>query len=148
MDTPDVISGNISVDDRGQLSYVNDFDPSALGIRRFYTVENHQSRFVRAWHAHRREAKYVTVLQGSAIVAAVPIDDWDYPSKDTEVYRTVLSAQAPSVLYIPPGYANGSMSLSPCTKLMYFSTRTLKESMGDDVRYDADYWNPWAVEER
>ena len=143
---PTLIPGGLAVDDRGSLGFVNDFD--FAGVRRFYTVTNHSAGFVRAWHAHRREAKYVTVVNGAAIVAAVEIDDWDEPSKDLTVHRYVLSAERPSVLYIPAGYANGFMSLTADAKLAFFSTSTLDESRGDDIRYDARYWDPWYVEER
>ncbi len=143
---PRLIEGGLAVDDRGALSFVNDFQFD--GVRRFYLVSNHKAGFVRAWHAHRREAKYVTVVQGAAIVAAVAIDNWEQPSKEAQVHRYILSAQKPSVLFIPAGYANGFMSLTPDALLMFFSTATLESSRGDDVRYDAHYWDPWQVIER
>ena len=107
---PLLIRGSIAVDDRGSLSFVNDF--AFHDVKRFYVVSNHRAGFVRAWHAHRREAKYVTVLEGAAVVCAVPIDDWDTPNRDAEVVRHVLSAIQPAILFIPPGYANGFMSLT------------------------------------
>ena len=143
---PTLISGREVIDDRGSLSFVNDF--TFAGVKRFYVVSNHRAGFVRAWHAHRREAKYVTVLEGAAIVCAVPIDDWDMPNRDAEVDRHVLSASQPTILFIPAGYANGFMSLTENSKLLFFSTATLDESRSDDVRYDARYWNPWEVIER
>jgi dTDP-4-dehydrorhamnose 3,5-epimerase len=143
---PRIIEGGLGVDDRGEVAFVNDFHFE--GVKRFYMVSNHQAGFVRAWHAHRREAKYVTVVQGTAIVAAVAIDNWEHPSKSASVNRYVLSAQKPAVLYIPPGYANGFMSLTSDTKLMFFSTSTVEESRNDDVRYDARYWDVWQVIER
>jgi dTDP-4-dehydrorhamnose 3,5-epimerase len=145
-ETPLYFEGGRAVDDRGEVGFVNDFN--FAGVKRFYTVANHRSGFVRAWHAHRREAKYVTIVQGAAIVGAVEIDDWDAPSKDSKVYRYVLSSHKPSVLYIPAGYANGFMSLTEDTILIFFSTSTLEESRGDDVRYDARYWDIWQVIER
>jgi dTDP-4-dehydrorhamnose 3,5-epimerase len=51
-------------------------------------------------------------------------------------------------LYLPPGYANGLMTLSPETRIMVFSTSTLQESLGDDIRFEARFWNPWTIEER
>jgi dTDP-4-dehydrorhamnose 3,5-epimerase-like enzyme len=149
--TPSTLSlklfeGGLGIDDRGEVAFVNDF--TFDGVRRFYVVSNYNAGFVRAWHAHRRESKYVTVVQGSAIVAAVVIDNWEHPSPDVPVYRHVLSAQKPAVLYIPAGCANGFMSLTTDTKLVFFSTATLSESREDDVRFDARYWNPWCVEER
>jgi dTDP-4-dehydrorhamnose 3,5-epimerase len=146
MEGPKLLTGGIGVDDRGEVGFVNDFD--FAGVRRFYTVTNHRQGFVRAWHAHRHEAKYVTVVCGAALIGAVAIDDWGKPSKTADVHRYVLSAGKPSVLYIPAGYANGFMSLTGNAKLMFFSTSTLNESQGDDVRYEARYWDIWSVEER
>ena len=145
-DVPHIIEGSFGVDDRGEVAFVNDFQFE--GVKRFYIVSNHRAGFVRAWHAHRHEAKYVTVVQGAAIVAAVAIDNWERPSKNAEVHRYILSAQKPTVLYIPQGYANGFMSLTTDTKLVLFSTSTLEESRNDDVRYDARYWDVWQVVER
>lgn len=146
LEKPMLIPGNIAVDDRGSLSFVNGF--TFHNIKRFYMVSNHRAGFVRAWHAHRREAKYVTVVDGAAVVCAVPIDDWNTPSREAEVDRHVLSDTQPAILFIPAGYANGFMSLTENTKLMFFSTASLDESRSDDVRYDARYWNPWQVIER
>jgi dTDP-4-dehydrorhamnose 3,5-epimerase len=143
---PKLIEGALAVDDRGDVGFVNDFN--FAGVKRFYRLTNHRQGFVRAWHAHRQEAKYVSLMAGAAIVAAVKIDNWDKPSKDAKVHRYVLSARKPAVLYIPAGYANGFMSLSDDAVLAFFSTSSLEESRGDDIRYDARYWNPWDVVER
>jgi dTDP-4-dehydrorhamnose 3,5-epimerase len=143
---PTLLVGDVAVDDRGEVGFVNDFD--FADVKRFYTVRNHHRGFVRAWHGHRREAKYVTAVAGAALVAAVRIDDWERPSTDIPVARFVISAARPRVLYIPAGYANGFMSLSEDARLMFFSTATLADSHGDDIRFDARYWNPWIVEER
>lgn len=141
-----LIEGNLFVDDRGQLSFVNEFN--FAGIKRFYIVENHVEGFVRAWHAHKIESKYVLVIDGAALVGAVKIDNWEKPSKMLDVKKYVLSSKKPVILYIPKGYANGFMSLSKETKIMYLSTTTLEESKGDDYRYDARYWDVWTIVER
>jgi dTDP-4-dehydrorhamnose 3,5-epimerase-like enzyme len=143
---PHLIEGALTVDDRGSVSFVNGFD--FAGVKRFYLVTNHRAGFVRAWHAHRREAKYVTVTRGTAVIGAVKVDDWESPSRNLEVDRYVLSAQKPVVLYIPAGYANGFMSLTEDATLMFFSTSSLEESRGDDVRYDSRHWDIWNVVER
>ena len=143
---PRLIDGGVAVDDRGQVAFVNDFHFD--GVKRFYVVVNHTAGFVRAWHAHRREAKYVLVTQGAGIVGAVAIDNWDKPDKNARVHRLVLSAMKPSVFYIPPGYANGFMSLTADTQVMFFSTATIEEAKTDDIRYEARYWDIWRVVER
>ena len=139
--------GGLSVDDRGEVGYVNGF--TFQGVKRFYVLQNHRAGFIRAWHAHRREAKYVLVVSGAALVGAVPIvGDWAKPDRSAKVYRYAMSTKKPAVLYIPPGYANGAMSLTADATVMYFSTATMEETKTDDVRYDAHYWGAWNVEER
>ncbi|MCK5087021.1 MAG: dTDP-4-dehydrorhamnose 3,5-epimerase family protein [Melioribacteraceae bacterium] len=143
---PKLIKGGLAVDDRGVVSFVNDFN--FQDVKRFYAIENHKQGFIRAWHGHKNEGKYVLLSKGSALVCAVEIDNWENPSKNLEVHRFVLSDKNPSVLFIPKGYANGFMSLSEDTKLIFFSTSTLEESLGDDFRFESRYWDPWAIEER
>lgn len=139
-------NGNIAVDDRGTVSFVNDF--SFEGVKRYYTVTNHKSHFVRAWHGHKKEAKYITVLRGSAVIGAVEIDDWSSPSPKLVPNQYVLSEYKPAVLYVPAGYANGFMTLTDDTLVAFFSTSSLEDSQGDDFRFDAFLWNIWYVEAR
>jgi dTDP-4-dehydrorhamnose 3,5-epimerase-like enzyme len=143
--SPQLLEGGLFVDDRGQVGFVNDF--AFRGIRRFYWVTNHKAGFVRAWHAHRKESKHILVVNGSALVGAVEIDNWLKPSKKARTWRFVLSALKPSILHIPAGFANGFMSLTDETKIMLFSNMTLEESRNDDRRFPARYWDIWTVEE-
>ena len=172
-----VLSGGIAVDDRGSLSFCNDFDMK--DVRRFYMVENFNNHFIRAWHGHKEEGKYVTVLSGSAIIGLVDLrkfDDWNYYQEliesveptliegkemtgkqddemqdffDAQQYRYVISAKKPTVIWIPPGFVNGAMNLQDDTRVVYFSTKGLGESEGDDYRFPLDYWDEmWKVEMR
>ena len=143
-----LLSGGMGIDDRGSVSFVNDFN--FQNVKRFYVVENFSPNTVRAWHGHKHEAKFVYVPHGSAIVAMVEIDDWENPSRSTPVQRFVLSAKQPKVLYIPAGYANGFRVLEYGTKIIFFSTASLDESQGDDIRWPHDYWGRevWLVEHR
>jgi dTDP-4-dehydrorhamnose 3,5-epimerase-like enzyme len=134
-----MLNGGIAVDDRGSVRFVNDFDFSA--VKRFYQVENHSRGFIRAWHAHQKEGKYVYVASGSALVGTVDLST-------EQVQKFVLSAKSPKVLWIPPNYANGFMSLEENTILLFFSTSTLDESKGDDIRYPYDKWDIWNIEYR
>lgn len=143
---PRLINGGAAEDDRGRVSFVNDLD--LADCRRAYFIESFAAGTIRAWHGHRHERKWALVVAGAALVACVRIDDWENPSQDAEVHRYRLEAAAPSALAIPAGYANGSMSLLPGTKLMYLSDATLEQSLEDDVRYPARHWDPWTVEPR
>ena len=143
---PFIINGDLSVDDRGELMFVNKFNMEL--VKRFYVVSNHKQGFIRAWHAHKIESKYVFIVNGTALISTVQIDNWDNPSNDLTVDKFVLTAKKPSILYIPSGYANGFKTLSTETKIIFFSTSTLKDSIDDDYRYDAYKWNPWEIVER
>ena len=146
MDEPILIKGALSVDDRGEVGFVNDFHFD--GVKRFYTLSNHSKGFVRAWHGHKKEAKYFHVVKGSALICAVKIDDWKNPSKNSPLFRFTLSEKSPSVLFIPAGFANGFMSLTEDCKIIVFSTSLLQESLDDDFRFESRYWDPWKAEER
>lgn len=132
---PRIIQAGLAVDDRGQVTFANDFDFS--DVKRFYMVENHSRGFIRAWHGHEREGKYVLVVQGTALVGVVPLNR-SKPAK-----KFVLSSRKPQILFIPPGNYNGFKTLEENTKVMFFSTSTLDESTGDDIREFAFEWNIW-----
>jgi dTDP-4-dehydrorhamnose 3,5-epimerase-like enzyme len=134
MDKVKLMSGGISVDDRGSVRFVNDFNFE--GVKRFYQVENHRRGFIRAWHGHKKEGKYVYVTNGSALIGVVNMDT-------EEISKFVLSDKSPKVLWIPPGNYNGFKSLEENTKILFFSTSTLDESLGDDIREEYNRWNIW-----
>ena len=143
---PFIIEGGLAVDDRGELMFINNFNMDK--VKRFYVVSNHKKGFVRAWHGHKKEEKYVTIIEGVALISTVKIDDWEDPSIDLNIDKFVLSSKKPSILYIPSGYANGFKTLSENSKLIFFSNSTIDESIDDDYRYDAYKWNPWEILER
>ena len=101
---PTLIKGGKAVDDRGSLGFVNDF--LVNGFKRFYTVENHEQGFIRAWHGHMKESKAVIAIKGSILVGAVQMTDRKNPDKSKPVSRYVLSSDTPSVLVVPAGFAN------------------------------------------
>ena len=97
-----------------------------------------------------KDAKYVYVVSGTALVVAVKLTRAKNPSKKSLLVKMILSAKKPQVLYIPPGFANGFKALEPNTKVVFFSTTTLEQAGDDDYRYPADYWGlkVWQVENR
>jgi dTDP-4-dehydrorhamnose 3,5-epimerase-like enzyme len=129
-----IIKGGKVADERGTVSFVNDFHFDT--VKRFYVSKNCKKGFIRAWHGHRREAKYVFVVSGSALVGAVNLET-------SEIHQFVLNAEEPQILHIPPGYANGFQSLTENTHVLFFATATLEESSADSIRYPRDTWNIW-----
>lgn len=120
-----IIEGGLSVDDRGTVSFVNDFH--FTGVKRFYLVSNHSKGFVRAWHGHRKEAKYVFVVKGSVLFKVRNMESG-------VIEQVVLSDKKPQILLIPPYNYNGFKTLTEDAQIMFFSTSTLEESLGDDFR--------------
>ena len=129
-----ILNGGISIDDRCSVRFVNDFNFS--DVKRFYQVENHSRGFIRAWHGHKKEGKYVYVVSGSALIGVVNMET-------EKISKFVLSDKSPKILWIPPGNYNGFKSLEENTKILFFSTSTLEESLGDDIREYHDKWNIW-----
>jgi len=141
-----ILSGGVSIDDRGEILYFNSVNLKK--IKRFYVMNNHKYHFIRAWHAHKKESKIITVLDGTALICAVKIENWKNPKKNSKIFRKVLSSKNPQMIHIPKGYANGTMTLEKNTKLIFFSDSTLDQSKNDDYRYPFDYWNPWDIIQR
>ena len=144
MQQPTIINAGIAIDDRGSLRFCNEFNFVERGVKRFYQVENHRAGFIRAWHGHEKEAKYVYVASGCILFGCFPLEGAPPPSNIVPK-KYVLNAQKPSILYVPAGYYNGFKCLSPNTKILFFSTSTLEESKNDDIRLDynfiPDFWN-------
>lgn len=134
MNESKILQGGISVDDRGSVRYVNDFQFNQ--VKRFYHVENHRSGYIRAWHGHKKEGKYVYVVSGSALIGIVDMET-------ENIEKFILSDKSPKILWIPPGKYNGFKSLEENTKILFFSTSTINESIDDDIRKPYDQWNIW-----
>lgn len=136
--TPKLIEGGNFSDNRGTLSYVNDF--SFKDIERFYIISNSDAHPLRAWQGHKLDAKNFYCLSGSFRIHYLKIDNWENPSKDLAIETVILTVSESKILHIPAGYANAIESLEPDSKLISFSTLPLSNVSEDDVRYDANYW--------
>lgn len=135
---PFLLDGSIFIDERGLVISFNNFNFN--NIKRFYQVENFNSSIIRAFHGHKKEAKYVRVLSGAILVCLVEISNFVEPDKNAQIEKFVLSEQKPQILYIPPHYANGFKILQPKTKVIFYSTSDLKSSKKDDFRFPYNYW--------
>lgn len=135
------IKGGLHQDERGTVSFVNDFDLSK--VKRFYIIENSSPAIVRAWQGHKLESKYFYAVKGKILICTVKIDDWDNPSKDLTLEEYILDENKPGVLHVPGGYVNGIKSIKPDSKLIVFSEFGLEDGKKDDYRYDKNRWYNW-----
>ncbi len=134
----ELIEGGLHVDERGIVSFVNDFD--FKGVDRFYTVKAHKTGEPRGWIGHKREHKWFTALAGTLVVAVVTPDDWELPSSNLPVQRFTLSALKPAILHVPPGHATASAMFSDDSLLGIFSSGCIEDADEDDWRFDLGMW--------
>tara|TARA_A100001015_G_C15042650_1_gene740828 strand:- start:585 stop:1022 length:438 start_codon:yes stop_codon:yes gene_type:complete len=140
---PKLINGSRVYDNRGSLRFSNELQ--FKGIKRFYIVHNYNKNFIRAWHGHLKEEKFIGCIKGTFQISAVKINNVKRPNKKNKIFNFFLNQSNNNFVHIPNGYANGSMSLEENSELLIFSTSSLKDSLKDDFRYKADYWNPWKI---
>jgi len=133
-----ILSGNTRTDNRGSISFVNDF--KFKRVKRFYQIESKNIKIIRAFHGHMKESKYVYVITGKILLCAVYLDNAKNPSKRNKVERFILSSENPQIIFIPPRFANGFRFLEKNSKVIFFSTSSLNQSLRDDYRYPPDYW--------
>lgn len=134
-----LIKGNVFSDERGSVSFVNDFKFD--NIDRFYIIENSETHPVRAWQGHKLDCKNFYCIAGSFQISYVKVDNWENPSSSLQVNVVTLTANESAVLKIPAGYANAIKSLEKGARLMSFSTLPLEQVKEDDVRFDKNTWN-------
>lgn len=135
--------GGLHKDQRGILTYFNDFDLE--GFHRFYIIEPANPQIIRAWQAHKVECKAFLVIEGSFELAWVEINDFQNPSSNLVAESMLLSANEPRLKIIPGGYANGFRALSANAKILVFSDRSVDASLDDDYRYEANLWHHWGT---
>ena len=140
-----LIDVEISSDDRGELTFSNTFDFNKNKIRRFYKIMNHNINFIRAWHGHKVEEKFILILNGSLKISLVKVDNWKEPSKKLKLENFYLNEKKPQILHIPAGFAHGTQNLTRNTSFIVFSTLPLNESLKDDFRFPYNYWGEWKI---
>ena len=137
-----IIQGNLFSDDRGSLSFVNDF--SLKSIVRFYEITPKNTSVIRAWQAHKKESKWFYCTQGSFMVKIIKLDSFEKPSDKLTIFSYELNANKPQILFIPGGYANGFKASSEESKLIIYSNFDLEASKLDDYRFETNKWtNKW-----
>lgn len=138
MTKPYLISGGKFKDNRGSISFVNDF--KFEDVKRFYIIEHQDTSVIRAWQGHKAEKKYFYVVNGSFIIKAIKPDNWENPSKELVAEKFILNENESNILCLPQGFINGFKVLEENSKLMVFSNMENEESADDLIRFPLDYW--------
>ena len=134
---PKIITGNYKVDERGKITYNNDFNAS--GIKRIYTIENESLNFSRGWQGHQIEQRWFSAILGSFKINLIQIDEWKNPSKDLPVLEFILHSEKLDFLHIPAGYVTAIQALKEQSKLLLLADYQLNE-VNDEFRFPIDYF--------
>ncbi len=134
---PAIIQGAKHSDQRGTLSFWNDFDLQA--VKRMYVIENADTQLLRGWRGHRIEQRWFYPMAGSFRIFLVQIDDWERPNPSIAQLNYELSAAENMVLHVPAGYASAIQALSKEAKLLILADYGLAE-INDDYRFPIDYF--------
>ena len=135
---PQIIKGNHHKDDRGTLTFNNDFN--ALGIKRVYTIENESLDFLRAWQGHQIEQRWFSAVAGSFKIKLIEIDEWKNPTKDLPILEFILNSENLDILHVPRGFATSIQYLEDHSKLLLFADYQLGE-IKDEYRFASNYFN-------
>ena len=124
-----IIEGSSFRDNRGIISFVNDFD--LKNIRRMYVIKP-ETDVIRAWQGHKIESKWFYVLSGSFQIQTVNMLDFNQRRSLT------LDSYENKVIQIEPGHYNGFVAQEESSELLVFSDQTLEGSKGDDFRLNLE----------
>lgn len=135
---PKIIRGNYHTDDRGTLTFNNDFNASE--IKRTYTIANESIDFVRAWQGHEIEQRWFSAIAGSFKIKLIKIDNWENPAKNLSVLEFIITSDNFDILHIPTGFISSIQALEKASKLLVFADYGLGE-IQDEYKFSANYFN-------
>lgn len=140
MTEPSVDEIRVHEDDRGGVYCVLDDigvlypfslkDTERRKIKRTYVVKNWSKNFIRAWHGHKKAWTGIHVIKGAAKLVAMKMDD------HSRIITRTFSDKNLGILWIPPGWYNGTMSLEDDTRMLVYSTLTFADVKNDDYRLE------------
>ena len=135
--TPTLLTGAIHGDERGRLSYNNNFDLSL--VRRVYFIENENTSIIRKWQGHKIEQRWFSAVTGSFKILLIKIDNWEQPAKGLKAQEYVIKSDTFDILHIPKGYVSSIQALEKPSKLMVMADYLFGE-IKDEYRYSKDYF--------
>ena len=135
---PNIIKGGSHTDQRGTISFVNDFDMGQ--VKRFYVIDHPNTEVIRGWRGHKIEQRWFHVAKGVFTIDLVKIDDFDSPSVDLPVTQFKLFAKDTEILHVPAGYASSIQALAANSKVIVFADYGVENAPLDDFLYPVNYF--------
>lgn len=134
---PSIIKGNSFSDDRGKITFNNEFN--AVEVKRIYFIENNNLDFIRGWQGHQIEQRWFICVKGAFEIKVIKIDNWENPSNDLQDIVYQINAVNSDVLHVPKGHITSIQALEEESKLMAMSDYLLGE-IKDEYRFDMQYF--------
>jgi dTDP-4-dehydrorhamnose 3,5-epimerase-like enzyme len=135
---PSLIAGGKHSDERGTLTFLNDFN--LQWVKRMYFVENANTDLLRGWRGHQIEQRWFYAVAGQITIRLVEIDNWANPNPALDQLSYQLTVAANAVLHVPPGYASSLKALTQDAKLLVLGDYELEHAKNDDYLYPVDYF--------
>ena len=111
-----------------------------------YIVRSPVRGTIRAFHRHQRLWDYFTVVQGRAKVIVARREYGIAHVTDDAIWSTVLAAEAPSVVVIPPYLYHGWESLTDDTVLVSIGSEVYDSECPDEERIPFDaFGDVWGI---
>jgi dTDP-4-dehydrorhamnose 3,5-epimerase-like enzyme len=139
MNLAQITKGGFHEDQRGRVSFVNDFDMTL--IKRFYQINHPNTDVIRAWQGHQTESKWFYCVEGSFTINYIQPKNWTNTNDAEKVERIEICHSNPMVLQVPYGFVTGIKANIPNSILIVYSDFTLSESKLDDFRFDLHTWS-------
>lgn len=134
---PQLIKCNKHTDQRGSISFANDFD--MLPVRRFYRLQHPDTAVIRGWRGHKVEQRWFYVNYGAFKINVIKPDNWETPDKNLKAETFILNADT-AVLNVPNGYATSIQALEPESDMIVFADSTIDSAANDDYVFPIDYF--------
>lgn len=135
-----LIKPKVYLDDRGFfMESYRDEEFKKLGLPTEFRQENHSKSAInvlRGLHFqwNKPQGKMIRVVSGKAVFVEVDIR----PNSPT-LYQNVmieLTSDNPMILWVPPGFANGFLSLSEGMQIIYKCTETYNPKGEESIRWN------------
>lgn len=131
--SPQFLEGKKHQDERGIITYNNDFDASE--VKRIYTIENNSTDLIRGWQGHKIEQRWFSAIKGAFKIQILSIAYFEKGLKDLQPYCFVLKADQMDILHVPAGFVSSIQALEEGAKLLVLADYKLGE-VDDEFRFE------------
>ena len=133
IEEPRVIKGDNSIDTRGVIRHVNNFDLSS--IKRIYEIENISKTLKRGWKGHKIQNRWFLCSKGKI---QIEVTDINFLENKNAKYKSViytLEHKTFDVLYVPKGYATKIQQKETRSRVLVFADFFIDFEL-DELRWE------------